>query len=82
MFFTREATKALTRMPRNVAITVRKKIDQLAADPYAENNNVKALVGSDRYRLRVGDWRVIYQINNDRLEVLILKVAPRGEVYR
>ena len=34
------------------------------------------------YRLRVGDWRVIYEIENDGLIILVLRVASRGEVYR
>ena len=34
------------------------------------------------YRLRVGDWRLIYAIEDDQLVVLIIEVAPRGEAYR
>ena len=82
VLYTREATKVLTRMPGNLAARIQSKIELLAKDPFAPNNNVKALAGSDRYRLRVGDWRVIYQINGDKLEVIVLKIGPRGEVYR
>ena len=56
--YSREAIKALMRMPRNTADRIKAKIDGLAVDPYAPNNNVKRLQGSDDYRLRVGDWRV------------------------
>ena len=48
------ATKMLRRMPRNVAKTVVRKIDQLAVSPYAPNNNVTRLKGEEGYRLRVG----------------------------
>ncbi|RPI58500.1 MAG: hypothetical protein EHM56_01630 [Chloroflexi bacterium] len=34
------------------------------------------------YRLRVGDWRVIYEIENDELIILVLRIGLRGEVYR
>ncbi len=34
------------------------------------------------YRLRAGDWRLIYAIEDDQLVVLIIEVAPRGEAYR
>jgi mRNA interferase RelE/StbE len=34
------------------------------------------------YRIRVGDWRIIYAIDDDRLCVLIVKIGPRGSVYR
>jgi len=76
------ATKALARMPRNTADLIRRKILALAGDPYAPNNNVKALVGRPGFRLRVGDWRVIYELRNDRLIVHVLTVAARGSVYR
>jgi len=36
----------------------------------------------DGYRLRVGDWRVIYDIQKEKVVILVLKIASRGEVYR
>lgn len=78
----KEAAKSLNRLPRNVAKTIREKLDAIAAHPYAEHPNAKKLQGREGYRLRVGDWRVIYEIQNDQLVILVLKVAPRGEVYR
>ena len=80
--FTKEAQKALLRLPRNTAILVRKKLEQLATDPYAPMTNAKKLQNRSGYRLRIGDWRVIYEIKNDELVVLVLKIAQRGEVYR
>lgn len=65
-----------------MAKTIREKLVAIAADPYAEHPNSKKLQGREGYRLRVGDWRVIYEIQNDVLVILVLKVAPRGEVYR
>jgi mRNA interferase RelE/StbE len=38
--------------------------------------------GEHTFKGRVGDWRVIYEIRNDELVILVLKIAPRGEVYR
>jgi mRNA interferase RelE/StbE len=80
--FKREAAKSLSKLPRNVAKTIRQKLEAIAANPYAENPNAKKLQGREGYRLRVGDWRVLYEIQNDQLVILVLKVAPRGEVYR
>ena len=37
---------------------------------------------ADRWRVRVGDWRIVYEIEDGRLVVLVLAVAPRGEVYK
>jgi mRNA interferase RelE/StbE len=44
--------------------------------------NVKALRGGDRYRLLVGDWRVIYSLHDDVLLVLVPRVGHRREVHR
>lgn len=80
--YSRDAVKALKAMPRNLSLQVRGKIELLAAAPFAANNNVKKLVGREAYRLRVGDWRVIYEIEGGRLVVRVLTVAPRGGVYQ
>jgi mRNA interferase RelE/StbE len=77
----RVAAKALRVMPRNVAVLIRSKIDMLAADPFAPNNNVKMLKGSNDYRLRVGDWRIVYSLENDALIIKVVRIAPRGGVY-
>jgi len=82
LIFKKEAAKSLNKLPRNVAKTIRQKLEAIAVNPYAENPNVKKLQGREGYRLRVGDWRVIYETQNDQLVILVLKVAPRGEVYR
>lgn len=69
-------------MPRNTAKLIREKIEQVAADPFSSIPNAKKLQGRDGYRLRVGDWRVIYEVNKKEVVIIVLKVAPRGEVYR
>jgi len=73
------ARKALRRMPANTAERIMVKIEQYAADPDSQANNVKALKGVSAIRLRVGDWRVIM---NEEGEVLdVLDIGPRGGVY-
>ena len=67
-------------MPRNTAENIVKKITALASDPYAPNNNATKLQGRPGYRLRVGDWRVLYELAKDRL--LVLDIKPRGGAYR
>ena len=69
-------------MPRNTARLIREKLEVIAANPYADHPNAKKLQGREGYRLRVGDWRVIYKIQNEQLVIVVLKVASRGEVYR
>jgi len=80
--FTAQAAKALLKMPRNTALLIREKLNQVAANPFASIPNAKKLQGRAGYRLRVGDWRVIYEINKEEITVIVLKIAPRGEVYK
>ncbi len=47
-----------------------------------KNDNIKELKGVEGFRLRVGDWRILYRIHNDILQVYVVTIAPRGETYR
>ena len=69
-------------MPRNTAKLIREKVEMIAAHRYADHPNAKKLQSRDGYRLRVGDWRVIYKIQSEELMIMVLKVASRGEVYK
>jgi mRNA interferase RelE/StbE len=79
--YSKEARKALRDMPRNLAMRILGKIEGLAADPHASVPNVKPLSGVPGFRLRVGDWRVIYELQDDVLVVLVLRISPRGGAY-
>ena len=79
---TKSFNKTITRLPTNWQKRIVAKIRQVAAGPYAPNNNLTKLLGRDAaYRLRVGDWRVIYELHDDRLVMVILEVGPRGGIY-
>jgi mRNA interferase RelE/StbE len=82
VLFTKIADKTLRKLPRNTAQRIRRSLDDLATNPYAEHLDVTKLQNRPGYRLRVGDWRVIYEIENDELTVLVLRIGLRGEVYR
>ena len=80
--FTKQAYRAFRRMPQNTSKLIREKLERIAADPYAQHNNVTKLQNRPGYRLRVGDLRVIYELQDDQLVILILKIGSRGEIYR
>lgn len=75
--FSKSALKALLRS--NKAELIRRKIDELAADPLSQGANVKRLAGRAEYRLRVQDWRVIFRLEEGAL--WIEDVGPRGSIY-
>jgi mRNA interferase RelE/StbE len=78
---TKSFDKALARIPLNWQKRIARKIREVAADPYAANHNLTKLQGRDGYRLRVGDWRVIYELHDERLVLLVLEVGARGGIY-
>ena len=69
-------------MPRSLAALIREKLDQVATDPFAQHPNVTKLQNRTGYRLRIGDWRIIYDVQKEELVIMVLKIAPCGEVYR
>jgi mRNA interferase RelE/StbE len=72
------AAKAL-RKHRADAARLIAKIEAYAADPAAQANNLKALVGSTAFRLRVGDYRIVFE--ESATEIIVTKIGPRGSVY-
>jgi len=76
-----KARKEFRRLDAQMRARILDALDALASDPVSAPG-VKALKGRDAYRLRVGDYRVIYEIDGDELVVLVLRVAHRREVYR
>lgn len=77
----RAARQRLRKMPKNIAHGIIGRIEQLAADPFAPNNNLTALKGSG-YRLRVGDWRILYAVDTEAPTMTVAAILPRGEAYR
>ena len=78
---TRSFNKAIARLPMNWQKRILAKIKEVAVNPYAPSNNLTKLQGREAYRLRVGDWRVIYELHDERLVMAILEVGPRGGIY-
>ena len=73
-----QASKQLERLDRSVAKRIHEKVGQLYQNP---ERYVEKLVRYPYYRLRVGDYRVILDIQNEMVRILILKVGHRSNVY-
>jgi mRNA interferase RelE/StbE len=80
--FARQAGKALARLPQNQARRIRTGIGELAQDPWAPNLDVRRLKGQQGFRLRVGDWRVIYEIDAEEGVIVVARIRPRGGAYK
>jgi mRNA interferase RelE/StbE len=79
--FARGAAKQFASLPRREQERLRIRIDRLTENPYPEG--ARKLAGEEGiFRLRSGDYRVLYSVKNDFLVVLVLKIGHRREVYR
>jgi mRNA interferase RelE/StbE len=79
IIWSESAAKELKKLDRTVARHIYKKVSQLCENPY--NFDVIKMVGDPYFRLRVGDYRVVFDIQNDVLRILVLKVGHRKKIY-
>jgi len=82
IFYTKKAIKTIKEVPQDVSRAIRKKFELIALEPFEPHPNVTKLQGRQGYRLRQGDWRVIYEIQQDKIVILVLEIGLRKEVYR
>jgi mRNA interferase RelE/StbE len=79
--FTPRAVRDLKSLDRQIRARIANRIDALAENPRPQG--VKKIEGEEElYRLRVGDYRILYQVKAKVLLVLIVGVGHRREVYR
>ncbi|MYE82608.1 MAG: type II toxin-antitoxin system RelE/ParE family toxin [Gammaproteobacteria bacterium] len=80
--FKRQAMKALVRLPREEGEHVLERLQKLAENPGCPDVDVKALQGRPGYRLRIGGMRIVFERDDKRQHITILRIAPRGRAYR
>jgi len=80
LFIEKAAQKSLAEIPQPHQDQIISSIEQLAKAP--RPRGVRKLTGRDAWRIRVGDYRVLYEIDDDRLVILIVRVGHRREIYR
>ena len=80
LFILRRAQKELAQLPANDYARVRDAIRGLAQDP--RPRGCSKLRGREGWRVRVGDYRVIYEVDDRREEVTVLHIGHRRDVYR
>lgn len=77
------AVRQLRAIPQPTALTILRELTLLGDNPRRPDSNVKKLAGyEDHYRLRVGDYRVIYDVMDGQLVILVVGVGHRREIYR
>ena len=78
----RQAQRKLQSLPRTERYRLAEKIHQLGQNPDDSALDTKRLVGTPLHRLRVGDWRIIYD-RQDALKIIAIeKIKARGDAYK
>lgn len=80
IFFKDSVRKDLTSIPRSDLQRIIERIGGLAEDPRPLGS--EKLSGQEKYRIRQGNYRIIYSIQDTELTVWVVKVGHRREVYR
>ena len=76
----RTAVKDFRRLPKNVENTILERIDGLKSNPFP--HQVRKLVGAENlYRLRMGDYRIIYEVDTPKEIVNVIYVRHRKDAY-
>lgn len=78
IIWSESAARQLAKLDRSVARRILDRVQTLESNPL---RNLRGLVGVPYYRLRVGDYRVIVEVTEARLIVLVLKVGHRSSIY-
>lgn len=78
----RPAQKKLQGLPRSERLRLVEKISALGCNPDDVTLDTRKLVGSPLHRMRVGDWRIIYDRKDAVRVIAIEKIKPRGDAYK
>jgi len=78
--FRPSARKALDELPKSDRARIAKAIETLSDNPFGPGR--KKLKGTDFWRIRVGDYRVVYNVIQSVLLVVVIRIGHRREVYR
>ncbi|MGB9204665.1 MAG: type II toxin-antitoxin system RelE/ParE family toxin [Terriglobales bacterium] len=79
--FTASALREFKALERAVQRRIAAHINELAQHPFAPGLK-KLQGGQDLYRIRVGDYRVIYRVEGKRVAIVVIKIGHRRDVYR
>jgi mRNA interferase RelE/StbE len=80
VYFRESVEKDFRAIPKKDIIKILHRIESLSSDPRPQG--VEKLTGQDRYRLRQGNYRIVYSVQDKELTVWIVRIRHRKDVYR
>ena len=79
--YSKKALKYLLKLQPKLRDRIRNTIRKIA-DGNTQGLNIVAMQDVGAFRVRIGDYRVIYEINDDELVLIVIKIGARGDVYK
>lgn len=73
--------KSLKRFPKKDLVRIKKKIEELGQN-LPEPDTTKMKGNNSFHKIRTGDYRIIYEIHDDRVVILIVKIGHRKDIYK
>ncbi len=80
IIFEKRAEKELRKLPAAARTRVKNAVDKLEHEPWPVAS--RHMVGFDGYRLRVGDYRIIYTVNQQIVTIVVVRIGHRREIYK
>ena len=80
--YRRKARNYLARLPSKTKAAIVKKLHQLCLSPDSTSLDIDALKGGEEFRLRLGQYIVIYTRDDDHFIIEVVSVRPRGDIYK
>jgi mRNA interferase RelE/StbE len=80
VIFKQSVAKDLRQIPKKDIARILKRIEALRFEPRPQG--VEKLSGQEKYRIRQGVYRILYEIRNNELIVVVVKIGHRRDVYR
>ena len=80
--FVKSAKKEFNKLPSAIQNIIIEAVRLLRLNPFSELLKIKKLKGAPNlYRVRISDWRLVYEINREAHLIVVIKIAHRSEVY-
>lgn len=83
IIYKKPAQKYLDTLNANDQARIKNSVEKLSDGPYDRPElDIKPLKASNSWRMRVGKFRVIFEVNGKQVLISVVKIAPRGEAYK
>ncbi|MBN2375229.1 MAG: type II toxin-antitoxin system RelE/ParE family toxin [Sedimentisphaerales bacterium] len=82
IYIDESAIKSLGNLPKKIQRQICRKIETLATNPRPQGSQKIRGVEGDYFRIKSGNYRIIYQVDDEKITVFVVRIADRKEVYR